>query len=123
MATPDYFGRYRMTSSSDQVFASSGLLTFFMRHVLKPKKMTVPGGVLAAFGRDQTAVLYLTKLRHHGTLGVAKVSAGSYTLPPVGHLRLLGFDTRRHTLWLEFTPARGQPIEMSFIRFSGNPQP
>lgn len=121
--TSDYFGRYRMISSSDHAFAGSALLAFFMRHVLKPKKMTVPGGVLSAFGRDETTVLYLTKLRHEGTRGVAEVSAGNYTLAPVGRMQLLGFDTQHHTLWLEFVPAHGPPVEMDFVRFSSSPQP
>ena len=120
---PAYLGRYRMTWSSDQVFAGSAILTLFMRPVTKPKKATFPSGVLSVFGRDQTTVLYITKLRHTSTDDLANVSTGNYTYPPIGQIRLARFDQRHHTLMLVFRSAYSDQIELSFSRYSDNPHP
>src|SRR6266567_6209406 len=113
-----YLGRYRMTWSSDRAFAQAGLLTLFMRQVMKPKKMIVPSGVLSAFGRDETTVLYITKLGRNGTRGSAEASAGNYAYAPVGLIELTRFDQLHHTLGIKLHSSAGRPIELRFARYS-----
>jgi hypothetical protein len=139
MKTQAYLGRYRMTWSSDRAFAQAAMLTLFMRHVTKPKEMILPSGILSAFGRDETTVLYITKLKHKGTHGSAEASAGNYTYTPVGLIDLIRFDPRHHTLSIRLdlsgdrqgggfksvaqSKHGGKPIELRFTRYSANPHP
>jgi hypothetical protein len=120
---PGYLGRYRMTWSSDHIFAGAGLLTLFIRQVSQPSKMNVPSGVLSVYGQDETAVFYLTKFRHEGARGYADVSTGNFGYPAVGQIKLLGLDIRRHALTLVFTPVHGGPVQFGFIRYSSSPHP
>jgi hypothetical protein len=123
MARASYLGRYRMTWSSDQSFARSGLLTLFMRQVTKPKAMIVPSGIMSVFGGDATTVLYLTKFGHLGSRAVADVNVGLYTSSPVGAVELTAFSVASHTLTLVLAAAGRQRVEMRFIRYSANPHP
>lgn len=123
MAKPAYLGRYRLTASSDRTFASSGLLTLFMREIKKPTEMIVPSGVLSAFGPGQTTVLYLSGFQHSGSKAMAQVSAGNYGYPPAGQAWVTRFSPASHVLQLSFAPTGGHPVALTFTRYSADPHP
>jgi len=118
-----YLGRYRLTTSSDHTFAASGLLTLFMRQIKKPKAMTVPSGVLSAFGPGQTTVLYLSNFQHAGSRAAAEVSTGNYGYPPSGEAWVMHFSQPGHVLTLAFSPVSGHPVTLTFVRYSADPHP
>jgi hypothetical protein len=120
---PAYLGRYTLTWASDPSFARSGLLTLFMRAITKPKKMTVPSGIISVYGPGTTSVLYLSKFGHLGPHGVADVTAGLYTSPPAGTIALTAFSAASHTLTLVLSAPGGQPVTLRFTRFSADPHP
>ena len=120
---PAYLGRYTLTWASDPSYARGSLLTLFMRTITKPKKMTVPSGVISVYGPGTTSVLYLSKFGHLGPRGVADVTAGLYTSPPAGTVALTAFSAASHTLTLVLSAPGGRPVTLRFTRFSADPHP
>jgi hypothetical protein len=120
---PAYLGRYTLTWASDPSYARGSLLTLFMRAITKPKKMTVPSGIISVYGPGTMSVLYLSKFGHLGPRGVADVTAGLYTSPPAGTVALTDFSAASHTLTLVLSAPGGRAVTLRFTRFSADPHP